>query len=74
MWISASPAFGPLPIHRMSAAILLSETAITRQTPEASTSASRAPWASKWSRASVSGSCMSVASLAMTRFANPRGR
>ena len=68
------PGVGPLPIHRMSFAILMSETAITRHTPDASTSASRAPCASKWSCASVSGSCMSVGELAMTRRANLRGQ
>ena len=53
--ISPSPARGPEPIQRRSLAILFRLTAMVRSAPEASTSPSRAPWASKWSRASVSG-------------------
>src|SRR5581483_1015860 len=50
--ISASPVRGPDDSHRMSLAILYSETAMVRTAPDASTSASRAPWASKWFLAS----------------------
>ena len=52
-WISASPVVGPLPIQRRSLQILVRPTAIVRSTPLSSTSESRVPWASKWSRASV---------------------
>ena len=55
MCSSARPARGPLPIHRISVAHLYSDTATVRIAPEASTRASRDPWASKWSLASVSG-------------------
>ena len=46
-WISPRPVSGPEPIHRMSLAILVSETAIVRSAPEASTNPSRAACASK---------------------------
>ncbi|CKQ15644.1 Uncharacterised protein [Mycobacterium tuberculosis] len=41
-WISARPVNGPDPIQRMSLAILVSDTAIVRSAPDASTSPSRA--------------------------------
>ena len=47
MRISASPVRGPLPSQRRSVAHLYSDTAMVRSTPDASTRASRAPWASK---------------------------
>ena len=53
--ISPRPARGPEPIQRRSLAIFVRLTAIVRSCPDSSTSASRAPCASKWSRASVSG-------------------
>ena len=65
--ISPSPARGPDPIQRRSLQILYRLTATTRRTPLASTSASRAPAASKWFRASVSGSSIDDASRAMAR-------
>ena len=71
--ISPSPARGPDPIQRRSLQILYRLTAITRSTPLASTSASRPPAASKWFRASVSGSPVEDASRAMTRAANSGG-
>ena len=49
--ISARPARGPDPISRMSFAILVSETATTFIAAEASTSPSRAAWASNGSAA-----------------------
>ena len=70
---SARPARGPEPIQRMSFAILYSPTATTRSWPDASTSASRAPCASKWLRASVSGRPVTSTSRAMTAAANPGG-
>ena len=69
--ISASPARGPDPIHRRSLAILCRETATTRSWPDSSTSASRAPCASKWLRASVNGSPVRSASSAITSPAHP---
>ena len=69
--ISVSPVRGPEPIQRMSLLILFRPTAIVRSTPLASTSASREPCASKWSRASVSGRPMSAASLAITCAGEP---
>ena len=71
--ISPSPARGPEPIQRRSLAILFRLTAMVRSAPEASTSPSRAPWASKWSRASVSGSPVSRTMIAITEAANPGG-
>ena len=73
MLISAIPVFGPEPIQRMSLQILVSDTAMTRSAPDASTSPSRAPWASKWSFASVTGSLVEDASSAMTAAENPAG-
>ncbi|KIF05522.1 hypothetical protein PL81_12745 [Streptomyces sp. RSD-27] len=64
---------GPEAIQRRSLQILVSETAIVRSIPEVSTSASRAPWASKWSRASVSGSPVARATSAITAAENPGG-
>src|ERR1700757_3975853 len=46
-WISARPVSGPEPIQRMSLAILVSDTAMVRSAPDASTNPSRAAWASK---------------------------
>ena len=71
--ISPRPVRGPEPIQRRSLVILFSPTAIVRSWPEVSTSASRAPWASKWLRASVSGSPVSAAISAITSAANPAG-
>ena len=62
MCSSPRPVFGPDPIQRRSLQILVSETAMTRRAPDASTSPSRAPCASKWSFASVIGSPESAAS------------
>jgi hypothetical protein len=53
--------------------ILYTLTVTVRSIPLASTSASRPPAASKWLRASISGSLRSAASLAMTPGANPSG-
>ena len=72
--ISPRPARGPEPIQRRSLQILYRLTAITRSTPLASTSASRPPAASKWFRASVSGSPVEDASRAMTRGGELRRR
>ncbi len=72
-WISESPQRGPEDIQRKSFEILYSETAMVRTTPDASTRASRAPCASKWSLASVSGSPVSAASIAITLGANSGG-
>ena len=41
MWISARPVLGPEPIQRMSLQILVKDTAIVRNAPEASTRPSR---------------------------------
>ena len=71
--ISPRPVRGPEPIQRRSLVILISPTAIVRSCPEVSTSASRAPCASKWLRASVSGSPVSAAISAITSAANPAG-
>ena len=49
-------------------------TAKVRSSPESSTSASRAPCASKWSRASVNGRPVRLASSAMTAAAKPARR
>jgi hypothetical protein len=46
---------------------------MTRSWPDSSTSASRAPWASKWSLASLNGSSVASLSFWMTRRANPGG-
>ncbi len=73
MWISLSPVFGPDPIQRRSLQILISETASTRSAPDASTSPSRAPCASKWSAASVIGSAVDSARMAMTFCEKPAG-
>ena len=72
-WISARPARGPEPIQRMSLQILVSETAMVRSCPDASTSPSRAPCASKWLRASVNGRPVAALSSSMTAAANPGG-
>ncbi len=68
--ISASPARGPEPIRRRSLAIFVSETATVLSAPEASTSPSRAAWASKWSAGAATRSPVSSASSARTRSAN----
>ena len=67
MAISPRPVFGPEPIQRRSLQIFVRLTAIVRSEPESSTSPSRAPCASKWLRASVSGRPVSARSRAMTR-------
>ena len=64
--ISASPVRGPEPISRRSLQILYRLTAMVRVTPLAATRPSRAPAASKWLGASVSGSRMSLARWSMT--------
>ena len=46
---------------------------MVRSCPEVSTSASRAPWASKWLRASVTGSPVISRSVSITRAAKPGG-
>ena len=73
MCSSAMPAFGPEPIQRRSLLILVRLTARTRRAPDASTNASRAPCASKWSRASVIGNPVSAASRRMTSCGKPFG-
>ena len=72
MRTSARPARGPLPIQRRSVAHLYSDTATVRSAPDASTRASREPWASKWSRASLRGKPSSPASLAYNAGSKPR--
>ena len=72
-WISASPARGPEAIHRTSVAILYRPMAMVRSWPLSSTSPSRAPWASKWLRASVSGRPVVWRSSSMTAAAKPGG-
>ena len=64
---------GPEPIQRRSLQIFVRLTATDRSAPDASTSPSRAPCASKWSRARVSGSPVRSASSSITRSANPAG-
>jgi hypothetical protein len=46
---------------------------MVRSAPLVSTRPSRAPWASKWLRASVSGSPVALATSPITRAANPLG-
>ena len=71
---SASPVRGPDPSQRRSLAILNSDTATVRSAPEASTSPSRAPWASMWSGASLSASSpVAARSSSTTPAANPSG-
>ena len=65
---------GPDPIQRRSLQILVSETAMTRRAPDASTRPSRAPCASKWSSASVIGRPVSAASSSMTFCGKPDRR
>ena len=65
--------FGPEPIQRMSLQIFVRLTASTFSTPDASTRPSRAPCASKWSAASVSGRPVVSATIAMTRSEKPAG-
>ena len=72
MLISRSPARGPEPIQRRSLAILYRLTATVRSWPDVSTSASWAPCASKWSRASVSGRPVVSASTAIVRSRKAR--
>ena len=50
--ISARPVLGPEAIQRTSLAIFSSAAASARSSPDRLTSASRAPWAAKWSWAS----------------------
>ena len=64
---------GPLDIQRRSLAIFTNETATVRSIPDASTRASRPPWASKWSRASRRGRPVVATRRAMTAAANPGG-
>ncbi len=72
--ISARPAAGPEPRSRRSPAILWSERATTLAMALASTTASCADWASKWSTASERGRPMSAARMAMTPRAKPGRR
>lgn len=71
--ISARPVRGPEAIQRRSLAILVSPTAMVLSCPLVSTIPSRAPCASKWSRASVSGSPVTRATSSMTAAENPGG-
>ncbi|CAM5388191.1 hypothetical protein SCALM49S_03767 [Streptomyces californicus] len=71
--ISARPVRGPEAIHRRSLQIFVSETAMALSWPDVSTSPSRAPCASKWSRASVSGSPVTSATRAITAAEKPGG-
>ena len=71
--ISPRPVFGPEPIQRRSLLIFMSENAMFRSWPEASTRPSRLAWASKWLRASVSGRPVSSASSSITRAEKPFG-
>ena len=70
---SPRPAFGPDPIQRRSLFIFVRLTASTRSAPEASTRPSLAPWASKWSRASVIGSLVCSARSLITAWGKPFG-
>ncbi|CNI34609.1 Uncharacterised protein [Mycobacterium tuberculosis] len=73
-WISASPVSGPEPIQRMSLAILVSDTAMVRNAPDASTSPSRAACASKESAAvRNSVSPVSATSVCTTLAPKPSG-
>jgi len=71
--ISARPVRGPDDIQRRSLAIFVRPTAIVRSCPLVSTTPSRAPCASKWSRASVRGSPVTRATSSMTAAENPGG-
>ncbi len=71
--ISPRPARGPDPIQRRSVHVLCRPTAIVRSWPLVSTRASRLPCASKWSRASVSGSSVSSARTPITFSGKPGG-
>src|SRR5437763_1496112 len=68
--ISASPARGPEPKRRRSFAIFVSETATVFSAPEASTSESRAAWASNGSAGAETTSPVSSVRRARTRPAN----
>ena len=71
---SPSPVRGPEPIQRRSLQILVSETAMVRSAPEASTRASRLAWASMWSTASRSTSSpVDSRSAATTAAPKPSG-
>ena len=74
MCSSPRPVFGPEPIQRRSLLILVSETAIVRSAPDASTRPSRFACASKWSFASVIGSSVSATSSSMTFWGKPERR
>ncbi len=73
MCSSPRPVFGPEPIHRRSLLIFVSETAIVRRAPDASTRPSRLACASKWSFASVIGSSVSSTMSSMTFCGKPSG-
>ena len=73
MRISPRPARGPEPIQRRSLQILTRLTATVFRAPDASTSASREPCASKWFRASRSGRPVSSMRTPMTFSAKPGG-
>ena len=60
-------------IQRRSLQIFVSPTAYVRRTPLSSTSASRPPWASKWSRASVNASPVPGRARAITCAGSPAG-
>ena len=68
--ISWIPDVGPLPSHRMSSAIFMSETATVFRAPWAFTKASLAPWASKWFSASLNASSSESEILSMVFRAN----
>ena len=73
MCSSPRPAFGPEPIQRRSFEIFVRLTASTFSTPDASTSPSRAPWASKWSAASTIGRPVVSARIRITFGEKPFG-
>ena len=73
MAISPRPVLGPEPIQRRSLLIFMKEIAMLRSWLEASIRPSRLAWASKWSRASVSGRPVSAASSSITRSGKPAG-
>ena len=73
MCSSPRPVLGPDPIQRMSLLIFVSETAIVRRAPDASTSPSRLACASKWSFASVIGSSVSATISSSTFCGKPAG-
>ena len=71
---SPSPQRGPEASRRMSLAILKSDTAMVRSAPLASTAASRAACASKWSAASRNARPVARERSAIARSGKPAGR